>query len=89
MRKARLDFIVHALRGIGTQSTEARRETKLAPMRSDEIEHRETFFVFVEAQSPAKLLKKDREALCRPQEENRVDLRNIDSLVIQVHDEDE
>ena len=62
----------------------------VVPVRlPDKIEDGQAFLPLVQAQPSAQLLEEDGEALRRPQEEDRVDLRDIDPLVVEIDDKNE
>ena len=84
-----LDFPVDPRRRPRAQCAEPRSEPKLAPLGPDEIEDGQTVLFVVQPQTAAKLLKVDCQALGRAQEQERIDLRKIDTFVVQIDDENE
>ncbi len=87
VRKSVLDFVVDPGRRARAQRAEPRSESKLAPLGPDEIEHGQAVLFVVQPQTAAKLLKVDCQALGWAQEQERIDLRKIDTFVVQIDDE--
>ncbi|KAF5033845.1 hypothetical protein DSECCO2_602380 [anaerobic digester metagenome] len=79
------------------QASLARREECCNPLTelevfvvvSDEIKDRQALLPCREAEPPPELLEKDRETLGGTQEEDSVHLRDINTLVVEIDDEDE
>ncbi|KAF5041882.1 hypothetical protein DSECCO2_518460 [anaerobic digester metagenome] len=79
------------------QGPSARREERRNPLPEpevsvvvpDEVEDREAFLPVREAEAPTELLDKDRETLGGAQEEDGVHFGDIDTLVVEVDNEDE
>jgi len=55
----------------------------------DEIQYRQALFALVFAKPAAQLLQEDGEAFGGAQEQNGVNFRDIDTLVVKVHNKEE
>ena len=53
-----------------------------------EIQYGQALLPLMKPESAAELLQKDRQALCRSEEQDRIDFRDIDALVVQVDDKE-
>ena len=73
--------------GIGQECPVTQVEPELAVSMADEVEYGQALFLFVQPQAAAELLEEDRQALGRAEEKHRVDLGDVDALVVQVDDE--
>ena len=87
-REAELDLLLHlGPRGAGDRAV-AQVEAELPVRLADEVEHGHAVLALVAPQAAAELLQEDEGALGRPQEQDRVDLREVDALVEQVDGEE-
>ena len=84
-----LDLLVDPDRRVGQQRPVAQVEPEVAVGLADEVEDRQALLVLGQPQPAAELLEEDRQALGRPEEQHRVDLGDVDPLVVQVDDEQE
>ena len=84
-----LDLTRDAAVGIAEQSGEFFFEPVVLVCLSDEVEDGQAVLAFGQSQAASELLQEDGQGLGRTQEENRIDLRDIDALIVEVDDEDE
>ena len=84
-----LDLTRDAAAGIAEQSGEFFFEPVVLVCLSDEVEDGQAVLAFGQSQAASELLQEDGQGLGRTQEENRIDLRDIDALIVEVDDEDE
>ena len=56
--------------------------------RADKVQHCQAVLPLAQPQSAAQLLQENRQGFRRPKEQHRVDLRNIHTFVIQIHNKD-
>ena len=76
-------------RRVGQQRPVAQVEPEVAVGLADEVEDGQALLVLGQPQPAAELLEEDRQALGRAEEQHRVDLGDVDALVVQVDDEQE
>src|SRR5262249_23210362 len=82
-----LDLLRDRDSGVGQERRESQVDAEVAVCLAHEVEHGETLLLLMEPKATAELLEKYRQALGRSEEQHHIDLRDIDALVIQVHDE--
>ena len=88
-RETVLNFASNAPAGVAEQGREFFFEPIVLIGLTDEVEDGQTVFSFCQAQASSELLKKDGQGFGWPQEEYRIDFRDVDAFVIEVNDEDE
>ena len=86
MREAGLDLAFKSAGRIGAERAKPRGKAELPVLCTNEVEDGQAVFMVMQAEPAAKLLQVDGEAFCRPEEENRIDLRDVDALVVEVDD---
>ena len=58
------------------------------PLCPNEVENRETFLVVIEPQATAELLQENCQAFRRTKKQDRVDFRDVDPFIVEIHDKD-
>ena len=89
VREAVLNLLLERHRGVGQKRPVTQVEAELAMSLTNEIEYGQALFLVVQSQATAELLQKDRQTFGRAQEKHRVELGNVDTLIVQVDDEQE
>ena len=89
VREPVLDLLVERHRGVGQERPVSQVETEVAVGLADEVEDGQALLLLEQPQPAAELLEEDRQALGRAEEQHRVDLGDVDALVVQVDDEQE
>ena len=89
MRKAGLDFMIEPAGRMRAQGAEPRCEAKFASLSADKVKDRQAVLVVMEPKAPPELLEVHGQALSWPKEHDRIDLRNVDPLVVEIDDEDD
>ena len=89
VRKLRFDFVVELRGRLATKGAESAGETKLFTLCANEVEYRQTIFIWMQPQSTTELLQKYREAFRRSQKQHGINLGNVDTFVVKIDNEDE
>ena len=84
-----LDLPGHAAGGIAQEGGKLVLEVISLVGLADKVQHGQAFFILCQPQATAQLLEEDGQGLGGPQEQHGVDLRDVHTLVVDVHHEDE
>ena len=88
VHKAVLDLTGHAAGGVGKKCGELVLKVILSIRLADEIENGQALFILCQSQTSAQLLQEDSQRFRRSKEQNRINLRNVHTFIIDIHDED-